>query len=133
MTVDVVIRPMRPADESFIRATWLRGYRDTAKGSGEWYYAAQGALIGELLRRHPARVAHYPGDLDQVLGYLVADGPVVHWLYVKGPFRRLGIGRTLLEHEAPGATSRPTTHWTRDAARLAERLHLVRDLSKLRG
>lgn len=39
----------------------------------------------------------------RVMGYYVADTPsnVLYWLYVKEPFRRLGIGRALLEHAAP--------------------------------
>jgi GNAT superfamily N-acetyltransferase len=36
-------------------------------------------------------------DPDQILGFLVHEGPVVHYLYVKELFRRKGLATALLD------------------------------------
>lgn len=38
------------------------------------------------------------GERGRVMGYYVAEPGVLHWLYVKKDYRRLGIGKKLLAH-----------------------------------
>ena len=54
-------------------------------------------------------VAHPEGDEDTILGWTCAELDVLHYVYVKAPFRRLGIARTLLGRYKPLTTC---THWT---------------------
>jgi len=128
--VDVMLRPRVLADERFIRATWLRAYRHVVRAPSDWYYAAQGALVSRLLAESETTVAHFPGDSDQILGYVVASGDVLHWVYTKGAFRRLGIASALLD-SALAERPRRATHWTDDAHEVGEKLGLVRDVAAL--
>jgi ribosomal protein S18 acetylase RimI-like enzyme len=130
--VDVEFRSGRVADGNLIRATWLRAFKSSARGvPAPWYYAAQGALVNALLERSDVTIAHYPGDEDQVVGYCVVDDGLLHWVYTKGTFRRLGIATQLLDHAHP-STPRQLTHWTRLAADAADGLSLVDATGDLR-
>ena len=65
------------------------------------YWPLIGATITELLDR-PASVttvAVSADDHEQILGYVCHEpNKVVHYIFVKETFRRLGVGRVLLNH-----------------------------------
>lgn len=44
-------------------------------------------------------------DEDQYLGFIASEGDVIHFIYVKEVFRKLGIGRMLWE-----AAGKPKTY-----------------------
>jgi ribosomal protein S18 acetylase RimI-like enzyme len=54
------------------------------------------AIVEGLLSRSTAIIACNPEDPDHIVGYIVFEDGVIHWLYVKKPFRQRGIGRELL-------------------------------------
>jgi GNAT superfamily N-acetyltransferase len=89
------------------------------------YYDGQHRLIEKLILRSKTYVACDVNDPNQLYGYGVAevvDGIfVVHFIYVKLSFRRMGIGTALLNsfEYQPGSLS-AFTHWTK----MAERLHI---------
>lgn len=60
------------------------------------------ATIHQLLARETMRVwvALAPSNdgRGRVMGYYVGEPGILHWLYVKKDFRRLGIGKQLLKH-----------------------------------
>jgi hypothetical protein len=64
------------------------------------------------------RVACLPDAPDVILGYLVREGHIVHWAYVKKPFRRLGILRALAAGVPPDFLY---THRTIDAEPIVRR------------
>jgi hypothetical protein len=89
------------------------------------YYDGQHRLIEKLIMRSKTYVACDAKDPNQIYGYGVAevvDGIfVVHFIYVKLPYRRMGIGNSILNSfEYQQGTLSAFTHWTR----MAEKLHI---------
>lgn len=119
------IRLAEPADLPFVFSCWVRAvqaarnraYRelptDTLRAverflrlaDTNWVSAAQHALCERLLKRSLVLIACNPGNTDQIYGFLVVEPevPVVHFLFVKKRFRRLGVAKDLMANAAPGA------------------------------
>lgn len=91
-----------PSVRPLVRDSWLRSQW---KADMRWkmvrsdFMRAQGARIDRLLPRCTIVTAFSPTVPDETLGYVVLqvsrDDPIIHWLYVKKPFRRLGIATQL--------------------------------------
>lgn len=102
MAQDVQVRPAVATDRAFIFATWLKSLRfgsELEEVPPDLYYEGQHRIIEQLLDRCMVLVAHAPEDPDTLLGWAVMDpldGFVLHYVYVKGAFRRLGIAKALL-------------------------------------
>jgi GNAT superfamily N-acetyltransferase len=99
----VIIRIAEIGDEGFIFHSWLKSYRGSAAAqniTNPRYFAGQHALITRLLGRSKILVAANPEDPSQICGWIVyepkAPIPVLHYVYVKHPFRRNGIARELI-------------------------------------
>ena len=115
--VPAVTRLAVKEDSNFIFHSWLKSYRASwAKGSNpmryvdkEIYYANQKEIINYILQTSYVICAHNPDDINQLFGYIVAEpsdyGPaIIHYVFVKQPFRNLGIG-TMLYREAKSYTN----------------------------
>jgi GNAT superfamily N-acetyltransferase len=102
----VEIRDVKPADKNFIYASWLRGlyygdtwFRDIPK---QIFMSAYHRVIEVLLSRPgiEIKVACLKEDPEVILGYAVrgsVDGnTVMHWVFVKAAWRKIGIGRSLM-------------------------------------
>lgn len=107
------VRAGGPADVNFIYATWLRSYRHSSQFAARIqdavFYRYHQAAIARILQRGAAvNVCTPQGEPELILGYAVAEGCVLHFVYVKKPFRRGGIGLAL--------AGKPElfTHWTKD-------------------
>lgn len=99
LTEAFALRPMRETDFGFIRNTWLEGCRQTEGRlmSNDVYYPGFHELLVRLVPgRTVMAVSHE--DPDQLFGYVCAepDRNVLHYAYVKMPFRRLGIMTAML-------------------------------------
>lgn len=131
--VTVGFRSGEPGDHALIYATWLRGHRF----GGDWphrvprgrYFQQHKYVIQELLERSQVLVACNPSRESQVLGYIVSEPGVLHWVYVKPTYRwdpasdahpRLG---TALRNEAfPHLHAWVScSHWTKAAERLSDK------------
>jgi hypothetical protein len=93
-------------DIPFIFSSWLRSYRETRAVKvldNRTYYAGQHAVIEGLMQRPNiiVEIACDVQDPEQIYGYVVyesrSDGPLIHWTYVKLPFRAFGIGSSLVK------------------------------------
>ena len=102
--VPTVIRQGVEGDVSFIYSSWLRSYRDHSSHADlipkEIYYKCQARIIRKLLDSCGIAVACNPEDQEQIFGYCIyspssAGIAIVHYLYVKHPYRKLGIATTL--------------------------------------
>lgn len=106
------LRLSTEADLPFILSSWLRGYRQSSVTSGisnTVYYRSHEAALKRLLVDAVVIVACAKDDPNQIFGYVVGEHDgiaalTVHWVYVKQPFRRLGMAAHLL------ATLRDTPH-----------------------
>lgn len=97
-----VIRKATKDDLAFIYSTWLRSFRyssDFAKDiTNDVYYEMHHQVIDRILARGATVLVAVEREHPEVLfGYLVGEGPVAHFAYVKKPFRMLCIGTALLK------------------------------------
>lgn len=125
----VVYRAPTPADTSFIFNSWLKSFRSNS----EWaramppaiYFDNHKRVVDRLLKECGVLVAANPEDPEQIFGYAVYQATagnvtILHWLYVKHTYRRLGIGgeifrtvRELTRHkpELPVVGTHYTSLW----------------------
>ena len=98
----IIGRMGRSADIPFITNSWLNSYWD----NGDWpkmmektvFMEGEHRMIHKFLKLSSSKVfvcCKYDDD-DQILGYIVYSPHVLHWLYVKSPFRQQRIARWLL-------------------------------------
>ena len=119
------VRPSSASDEAFIFASWLRNFQKSGLHSEKIPRSVlmrkHHAVIERLLARPTVGVliAHPKGDPDTIVGWLVwersgadTERPVVHYVYVKGAFRKYGIARQLLESAGLRPNSLAFSHWT---------------------
>jgi ribosomal protein S18 acetylase RimI-like enzyme len=117
----ILMRPARPEDQAFIYNSWLKAYRNS-KLTREWpneiYYKAQAKAITQIFFAAKTIIACSAEDKSQIYGYIVfqkvSETQIVHFLYVKQVFRRLGIGKSLVEKAFGEQTDEQeihTTHW----------------------
>lgn len=85
-----------PWSQEMRHAPWSRGMPD------DLYFPAQKQVIKKLLRRAITLVAADPEDGWHTYGFVTFETAMVHFLYVKDTFRRMGIGRKLLDSAIGG-------------------------------
>lgn len=95
-------RDLMPADLNFIYSTWLKGLRY----GNDWFsfitkeaYFTFYHRIIELILEKPnviIKVACLKEDPDVILGYSVSEGLVLHWVFVKSAWRKIGIAKDLV-------------------------------------
>lgn len=106
MSAEIAIRQATDSDRRWVISSWLDSYR-TAHTAGliamsRWKAVMTPELESILDRPGCAvLVAYTPGDDPDTdgLGWLCHEGhapPLLHYVYVKQPYRRLGIAGTLL-------------------------------------
>ena len=94
-------------DRSFIVATWSSSYKASHYAGILWtddYASVMHAQLERVLDRPEttALVACDPDDPNFLFGHVVAEvepheTPIVHYAFVKAPYRRTGIARGLFE------------------------------------
>lgn len=132
--LSVAFRAALPDDEAIVFNAWLLAHRK----HGDWpprlssqrYFAEHKATIAKLIARSRMLVACNEARPSQVLGFVCWEGgngeQTLHWLFVKQPFRRNGIGRALLDQarlnqpHGQGLTLDEVrcSHWTMRAEQL---------------
>lgn len=89
--------------------SWMRSFKKSQWAGcvpNHLYESVQRAAITEIVDRGArVRVAalELPDGTRRVLGYSVSepDKRVLHWIFVKAPYRGVGVGRRLLEEACP--------------------------------
>lgn len=127
-----IIRPWSEADNNFVYSSWLRSFK-TSHYAGSLpdnlYWPAYQVALEQILTQPNTRclVACNPEFPDQIFGYIVFDEPgeVVHYVYVKGPFRKLGIGSELLRFATNGRAEVSYTFRTPDVQHLSKKVRMV--------
>ena len=109
------LRVATPEDLRFVHSSWHTNHWKTwahKHVSREVYNAGQDRRINLAVARSTVLVAYFPEVPDEVLGWAcIEEAPeVLHYVYVKGVYRRMGIGTGLVRGRA-----RYFTHYT-DAA-----------------
>lgn len=127
----VDIRPARAGDERLILSSWLESFRDCSRTANlvpkPFYFPLQREVSTALLRRGEVLVACNPMDADQIFGWAVVERiarkPVLHYVYVKQLFRRMGIASALLN--AADCVGGFYTHHTVHAPAISRRFRLT--------
>jgi|SRR5688572_11308790 len=134
MTKDlpVRIRDLRAGDINFVLKSWLKSYKESMFATnipGAVYFDEHKQVImGELARGSEIVVAVNEEDDDQIIGFLCFDRTrlgtclIVHYIYVKSPFRKMGVGRVLMDEAIGRCDHNPDlpiviTHSSRDFGR----------------
>lgn len=117
------VRLALPDDMRFVSASWFESYwkATMVQEMPEYasYKAGQDALIRRLVERSQVTVAFAKEVPDEILGYAVMEGEVLHYAYVKSVYRRHGICKGLIRSRAARYT-----HKTRLGEKVAETLEL---------
>ncbi len=96
----ITIRVATPDDIPFILSTWLRGLRYGCELfeliPDAIYYQRYKQVIEAILAKSEVRVATLPDDASVIVGYAVLAPDVLHWVYVKQAWRKLGVARQLV-------------------------------------
>jgi len=121
------IRSPDVEDLNFILDTWLKSYRQHSKTfksfiSSKDYTDGYRKVILTLLQHSTVHIAHSIDDKNQIYGYAVSNKGVVHYVYVKSPFRRFGIAKTLCNEFSKNNDIEFYTHYTHYAKGLVSTL-----------
>ena len=134
--IPIVLRPMAETDRAFVVNSWLLSFATPQRcGScrAEYprtlrkatYYEEYHALVSQLLERAVVTVACDVEHADQIYGWLCVEprsrANVVHYAFVKQPFRALGVLRRLVA-SLPAADGLVYTFHSRAATTLAPKL-----------
>lgn len=84
----------------------MKSYRDEETLMvNDVYYSMYEPMVKELLTRCEVFVETSEGDDEHIVGYVLygeKEGiPLVHWVYVKYPYRKMGIARKMLDEVVP--------------------------------
>ncbi len=98
--VDFRIRPLGPEDMPFVASTWLRDYGEKSafarKIAPQDYHLFHKLVIARLLERSKTLIVADPKDDGLLFGFLCCEPPtILHYAYIKRPFRGLGLGAAL--------------------------------------
>ena len=104
MLDSVVTRQANAQDVPFIFSSWLKSYHNSNFAlsiPSTMYFKEQHKLIEQIITRSTVLVAVNPEDQSQIYGWICADTagavPIIHYLYVKHPYRKFGLGRMLVD------------------------------------
>lgn len=101
--VRIILRPGVKEDANFVFATWLKGYYYGSKAtktiSKTSFMMEYHKVIENILSKPSTQVAvaALKDDPDVIIGYSVFDGPVLHWVFVKDGWRKMGIAASLTD------------------------------------
>ncbi len=96
------IRDFKETDRAFVKATFLRGlYHGDSWFSvmpKDLFMRCYAPVVEALIVRNFVKVACLTDDPDVIIGYSIVNPTlqVLHWIYVKKPFRGMGIGKALI-------------------------------------
>lgn len=96
------IRPAREDDYGFVIDSWrdsFSRYSELCKRDRDLYVRVMPHIIRKMLRDPEvvSLVAHNPADEDNIIGYAVARGGELLYVYVRSDFRKHRVARDLLE------------------------------------
>lgn len=117
VNLDLIIkyRNAQPNDLGFVYSTWLKGlyhgcklYKDILKLDEQQFADRYHELLKKVIFGKEAivRVASLKEDEDTIVGYSVYNkNPAhLHWVFVKPPFRKLGLARKLVPDDIIACT-----------------------------
>lgn len=132
--VPIRVRLATEVDVPFIFNSWLKSFRAehfAVNITNTIYFNEHHKLIEDLLQTCEVYIACDHNNPEDIFGYICAeriDGIlIIHYVYVKHMYRRLGIGKTLLGQFNPDlSVASIYSHSTKVVAdRIAHKYNLV--------
>jgi ribosomal protein S18 acetylase RimI-like enzyme len=130
----IQIRLAQENDRPFIFSNWLRHYKNRSyfakRIRNTVFYKWHHMVVENILNRPTTQIfiAHPPSEPEVILGFMasesVNDGAVIHFIYIKPQFKRMGIAKRLFK-DFDDKEPIYFTHWTFD---LDELIHKVPNL-----
>lgn len=124
-----VLRPAESGDTALVLDSWMRSYwrgGNAPKVRSEVFYAGHRGVIEELLKRCAVVACVNPDEPSQVFGWCCSERngrvAVVHYLFVKRNFERLGFGTALVAAARGDCQWLQHSHRTQDGTRFMEKL-----------
>lgn len=111
----VAIREGVESDLPFIYASWLKGLRYGNDTFGaiqqDAYFKCYHQVLERVLENQNTsiRIACLKDEPDAILGYSVSTGDILHFVFVKRSWRRIGIAKDLVNMCPP----KTVTHITK--------------------
>ena len=102
MNTEYKIRHALPSDVAFVYSTWLNSYkRDSALGKStrDTIFFNEYRFVVDYILNRPnvdVMVCCHPDEISVIFGYAVYEPGILHYVFVKEAFRRLGIAKALL-------------------------------------
>lgn len=91
------IRPATENDRRFVVNSWFESYRPHVDAGFDVFAAGHRRHMDALFAVcPPPSVACDLEDPDTIFGWALAKGAHLHYVYVKQPFRRLGVAKALV-------------------------------------
>mgnify|MGYP002135715089 CR=1 FL=1 len=97
------LREATESDHSFVYNSWLKSFRQGSPWARlvppQIFYANHKQVIALILKAAKVLIACNPEDPEQIYGYVVYTphrGTVIHYVYVKQPYRQLGFAKKLI-------------------------------------
>jgi ribosomal protein S18 acetylase RimI-like enzyme len=117
-----LLRQPVESDVPFIYATLLRSnYFDTEALSQvrkTIYFENYRLVVDELLLNAEVTIACLETDHQVILGYMIHEPGVIHYIFVKDAFRNLGIARSLVTEKLDTSKPLTVTHLTKSVRSL---------------
>lgn len=100
----VAIRLKESKDEPFIYNSWLQSNKSKHPNiPASDYYSIYKKIIADALYKSIVVIACNRQDPEFIYGYAVIrpidDVKIIHYVYVKKPFRRFGLAKQMLESQ----------------------------------
>lgn len=119
MTEKIKIRPMADGDTAFVMSSWLKNYKYSGLAVSRMrdseYFTSYQPIVEKLVTISDIYVASLREDTDVIIGYLaiqrLTESDIIHYIFVKEHWRKVGIARLLINAAAPKSTTY-FTHWT---------------------
>lgn len=96
----ILVRKPVEDDIPFVMSSWLKSYSvsDFAKPiPRKIFFAKHHNLVESLFQRGAQiAIASLQEDTNVILGWICDESRILHYIYTKKPFRRLGICKTLI-------------------------------------
>lgn len=133
-TPEYVLRGLVDADRGFVFSAWIRGAYEvepTCYQPRARFETHQRAHIDRCLALATTMVACHPDSPGDLFGFVcmsnIGGVAVVHWIYVRGMWRKRGIARSIIQRLAPNAHVVVATQWSKHCPWIRRRIRLFFD------
>lgn len=129
----LTIRHAHDGDIPFIFSSWLKSFRESgfmARGvPNTIYFTNHHKILQKLVQRSKVFIACDPKDTSNIYGYVVAETIdntfVLHFIYVKQSFRKLGVGKALFNSFEHNGSASCCSHLTKAGEKFLLKYNII--------